>query len=155
MLAGRTSTLFRQCARPVVQRLAMTARLSVAAPAQQVRHFGERWTKESMPTPQEREGPKVLEEIEAAEKGIFYAQGPVIGDFGTLEKPARILSFARERTVGCVGDAAGLKHPLMWMSLKSGMKHCCTECGQVFLLVDTPDNCCREVTPAEENLIVD
>lgn len=44
----------------------------------------------------------------------------------------------KSRIVGCVGDNYELRHPLMWMNLRLGMKHLCVECGQVFQLTNDP-----------------
>eukprot|EP00808_Paulinella_micropora_P019897 g64215.t1 len=64
-----------------------------------------------------------------------FEQGPVITDFGTMEKPAEIPSMFPSRIVGCVGDNGAKKHPVLWFDLQAGFKHCCAECGQIFKLV--------------------
>lgn len=60
---------------------------------------------------------------------------PTVSPFGTLQHPALIFSSHSQRIVGCIGGE-NLKHRLLWFQLKEGKKHVCSECGQVFKLVN-------------------
>ncbi|GAB5363786.1 hypothetical protein AAMO2058_000913200 [Amorphochlora amoebiformis] len=74
------------------------------------------------------------EEIALEELGIDrYDREPATGPFGTMSNPAIIYSTKGERVVGCVGSKEE-PHDVAWMNLRSGMKHVCTICGQVFML---------------------
>lgn len=82
---------------------------------------------------------KEYEEIEAAKHGEKrFAEGPLIGPFGTLKNPSIVLSALDHRIVGCIGGA-GYAHRLLWFVLNKGKKHVCKECGQVFKL-ETADS---------------
>eukprot|EP00456_Euglypha_rotunda_P023564 TRINITY_DN1952_c0_g1_i1.p1 TRINITY_DN1952_c0_g1~~TRINITY_DN1952_c0_g1_i1.p1 ORF type:complete len:178 (-),score=12.26 TRINITY_DN1952_c0_g1_i1:131-664(-) len=77
---------------------------------------------------------------EAAEVGFIqerkvplYHEGPIIGPFGTIEKPTVLYSHLERRMVGCHGGGE-LEHETLWMAIKQGPKHVCVECGQVFQL---------------------
>lgn len=73
-------------------------------------------------------------QFEVAVLGNF-PDSPSVSAFGTLKHPALIYSGFPQRIVGCVGGE-NLKHRLLWFQLKEGKKHICSECGQVFKLVN-------------------
>lgn len=76
-----------------------------------------------------------------------YELTSLVGPFGTMQNPTVVLSAFNSRIVGCVGGS-GRPHQLLWFSLKSGKKHICRECGQVFVL-DGADNDSAEQEHAE------
>lgn len=87
----------------------------------------------------EQSAGKAYEEQVLAEEGLRrFNRGPVVGAFGTVEKPALIFSGRDERIVGCVGDvnSADGEHQVNWFNLKKGQKTMCVVCGQIFLLTD-------------------
>eukprot|EP00457_Paulinella_chromatophora_P016695 gb/GEZN01017554.1/.p1 GENE.gb/GEZN01017554.1/~~gb/GEZN01017554.1/.p1 ORF type:complete len:170 (+),score=20.07 gb/GEZN01017554.1/:27-536(+) len=84
-----------------------------------------------------------------------FEQGPIITDFGTMEKPAEIPSMFPSRIVGCVGDNHHKKHPLLWFDLQTGHKHVCAECGQVFKLVKAQPLDFFTVPPAKQQELLE
>lgn len=71
-----------------------------------------------------------------------FPDSPAISPYGTIKSPALIYSGNNSRIVGCIGGGV-VKHRLLWFELKVGPKHVCSECGQVFKLVN--DNNYKEV----------
>jgi len=77
---------------------------------------------------------KEYEELQAAKDNEErFAEGPLVGPFGTIKEPAIVLSSLDHRIVGCIGGA-GYAHRLLWFVLRQGKKHACKECGQIFQL---------------------
>jgi len=76
-----------------------------------------------------------LEEFDLQLEGVAgFNDLPACGPFGTVAAPVRIYSSFHSRYAGCKGGDHN-KHRVLWFELKAGMKHACSECGQVFQLV--------------------
>jgi len=73
------------------------------------------------------------EEYMMAEQGYNrFNEGPLVGPFGTFDKPAQVLSAFDSRIVGCVGGATKNTHEVNWIEVKKGRKTICVLCGQFF-----------------------
>jgi len=81
------------------------------------------------------------EETVLRHKGLRrHNDGPIVGPFGTVSQPTLISSTMSSRFVGCTGGEGHKSHEILWMNLKAGPKHACSQCGQIFLLVSGHDH---------------
>ena len=64
-----------------------------------------------------------------------FPDAPTVQPFGTMARPSVIYSGKKKRIVGCLGGGQ-YAHRLQWFQLKEGRKHVCSQCGQVFLLIN-------------------
>lgn len=93
-----------------------------------------------MPESIDQSAGKAYEEALLAEEGLRrFNRGPLVGPFGTVDKPAMVLSGKDERIVGCVGGGSPdgevtEEHAVNWFNLKKNQKTMCVMCGQIFLL---------------------
>lgn len=125
---------------------------------QAVRAFGNIQPKEvhcegaadgTVPTALNQTAGRAYEEYVMAEQGLNrFNDGPLIGPFGTQDKPVMILSAYESRTVGCVGgNSPEHEHDVNWMKLRNTRKTICCLCGQFFQLYSNPGE--GEIKPEE------
>merc|ERR1719424_1765368 len=86
---------------------------------------------------------KMRDEGYEAFPNAFTGHGPDQGPFGTVQNPVQVPSGEPSRIVGCLGgftqEGEDRRHDLVWFSVGRGDKHMCSNCGQIFVLVDAEE----------------
>lgn len=75
-----------------------------------------------------------VERAEIDYPDLFKHNEVLRGPFGTEENPVKIQSHYDNRIVGCTGRPSPDDHDIVWLQVEKGIKSCCPECGQFFVL---------------------